>query len=110
MAFVKAGPSFPAMTVAEKPSLFSSFNRFRRFSVQFATMRRFLRPASTIGSHPAGWFARLAQRNHPAGSKLRTTGRKNLSGGTTAQRCAVPHQAKTHVALLRRGRVLNFRD
>src|SRR4051794_35481084 len=30
------------MTVAEKPSLLSSFNRFRRFSVQFAIIRRFL--------------------------------------------------------------------
>src|SRR4051812_44094530 len=71
MAFVKAGPSFPAMTVAEKPSLLSSFNRFRRFSVQFVTMRRFLQPgsssASALGSHPAGWSARL---NHQAGPKL----------------------------------------
>src|SRR3954452_15212286 len=47
MAFVKAGPSFPAMTVAEKPSLLSSFKRFRRFSVQFATMRRFLQLGSS---------------------------------------------------------------
>src|SRR5829696_4557611 len=51
MAFVKAGPSFPAMTMAEKPSLLSSFNRFRRFSVQFATMRRFL-PARLFGPLP----------------------------------------------------------
>src|SRR5215213_1238744 len=44
MLFVKAGPSFPAMIVAENPSLWRSFNRFRRFSVQLTGMRRFLQP------------------------------------------------------------------
>src|SRR5829696_218159 len=72
MAFVKAAPSFPAITVAEKPSLLSSFNRFRRFAVQFATMRRFLRPRSCVRFHArlaSGGMVRKAgpQRNHQAG-------------------------------------------
>src|SRR5215212_5957200 len=36
MLLVKAEPSFPAMTLAENPSLLRSFRHFRRFSVQLA--------------------------------------------------------------------------
>src|SRR3954470_23935876 len=76
MAFVKAGPSFPAMTVAEKPSLLSSLNRFRRFSVQFTTMRRFLQPGSS-----ARFRIRLA-----SGGMVRKAGPAESSGWPQAPR------------------------
>src|SRR4051812_15679265 len=101
MAFVKAGPSFPAMTVAEKPSLLSSFKRFRRFSVQFATMRRFLQPGSSSASRqarirrdgPQGW----AQRNQKAGPSLSAYcvyGRSGCTSGTIHMARSKPKQPK----------------
>src|SRR3954451_2979739 len=45
MLLVKAGPSLPAMIVAENPSLWRSFSRFRRVSVQLTGMRRSSSPA-----------------------------------------------------------------
>src|SRR5215212_1584482 len=59
MFFVKAGPSFPAMIVAENPSLRRSFNRFRRVSVQLTGMRRFLQPGSLAGLETGSHCTRL---------------------------------------------------
>src|SRR5215217_6820096 len=75
MAFVKAGPSFPAMIVAENPSLRRSFRRFRRVSVQLTGMRRFLQPR--LFGRVEGRFALYKARDQGLGRRDRD-GRSDL--------------------------------